>query len=301
MKPKAGVPEIVLAAKDAIWVPSQAATQVVLPSSGQTTAISIKPKTAALCYDRVWAASDDVVPPGIRVWGGTGVEEGGLGLAGNWNIKTNRAPIASMLGPAEKKIAFMTASTEKGLGWTLREIARAFQRQHATAMTPVYDLAEDSETAYEEGTREVIVSVISNLSIVDEKALTWEQVQEFRADQEARQKYRRFLHWLDKEMVGKSQRFVEDAISLRLDDYERALKKHGMRVILGTIEECLDGEYSLGASAACLADTTWGPLVSGLLLATKVGIKLHQKKLEYDDGERGPNSEICWLYDLKNI
>ncbi len=302
MKPAPGLPEIVFAAKDSIWISTPAAPQVVLPLSGETTTISMKPKTAALCYDRVWAASDDVVPAGIRVWGGTEVEQGDLGLAANWNIQTNRAPVAAMIASDTTKSALMRASTEQGLGWTFREIARGFQQQHATPIVPVYDLAKDRETAYKEGQREVIVSVISDLSIVDEQSLTWKQVREFRADQEAREKYRRLLHWLDKEMVGKSQQFVEDEISQKLTGYEWALNKHGMETALGAIEEFLDAKHLLGAEgfSVCMEEPFFATLAIGARIG-KVVLTLLRRKLEYADLERGPDSEISWLYDLKKV
>jgi hypothetical protein len=46
-----------------------------------------------------------------------------------------------------------------------------------------------------------VMVTLENLQIVDEKGLSWDQVVSFREDTEARKKYRRFLHWLDKEMV----------------------------------------------------------------------------------------------------
>ena len=303
MDPEPNMPYIMIG-NNAVWYtrPYTADTgEIVLPSAGETAAISLRVKTAALCYDRVWAVSNNVVPDDIRVWGGSDAELGGEGLAADWNMKTNRAPIAAMHAPDDKRLAMMAAATDQGLGWTFRQIAHSFQLEHGTSMTPIYDLAKDNETAYKEGQREVVVSTISKLAIVDEGALTWEQVKEFRNDDEAKRKYRRFLHWLDKDMVGKSQSFIEDEISERLEDYGWAIKKHGMKTVLGTIEESLDGKYLLGATVALHGDPAIGALLAGLVLAGKVFVKLRQTQLEYEDVERGPNSEIAWLYDLKKL
>lgn len=41
------------------------------------------------------------------MWGGSTVELDGRGLAADFNIKTNRAPIAAMVGPEDKKLEIM--------------------------------------------------------------------------------------------------------------------------------------------------------------------------------------------------
>jgi hypothetical protein len=276
--------------------------RIALPSQGERAAISVKVKTAALCYDRVWATSDDVVPKEVRVWGGSTAELDGRGLAADFNIKTNRAPIAAMVGPEDKKLEMMKAATDYGLGLLLRKIARSFSEKHGVPMTPVYDLASDRESAYHEGDRQVVTSIVSNLEIVDERMLTWEQVLDFRCDEEAQRKYRRFLHWLDKEMVGKSQNFIEDEITEKLEDYAWALRKHGIKTVLGTIEEALDGKYFLGASGVALAGyPELGALAAGVVIAGKMIVKLLRRRLEFEDVERGANSEISWVYELKKL
>ncbi len=154
--------------------------EVVVPCQGESAAISLKPKTAALCYDRIWATSDAVVPRAIRCWGGSPAELNGRGLAADWNIQTHRAPIVAMCGPDEKRLQLLKASTDYGLGLILREVAKSFSAKHGIAMVPVYDLSSDRQTGFHEGTRQVVVTTLSNLEIVDEQQLTWEQVIEFR-------------------------------------------------------------------------------------------------------------------------
>lgn len=276
--------------------------RIVLPSESESVAISVKVKTTALCYDRVWATSDQVVPKEVRVWGGSTAELDGRGLAADFNIKTNRAPIAAMVGPEDKKLEMMKATTDYGLGLLLRTIARSFSEKHRVPMTPVYDLASDRASAYQEGKYQVVTSMLSNLEIVDDGMLNWEQVLDFRRDEEARRKYGRFLHWLDKEMVGKSQNFIEDEITQRLEDYEWALKKHGIKTVLGTVEEALDGKYLIPAGVFTMAGhPALGFLAAGVLIGGKIVAKLLQTKLDYDDIERGPNSELSWLYEVKKL
>lgn len=121
---------------------------------------------------------------------------------------------------------------------------------------------------------------------------------QFRDDEDSQGKYKRFTHWLDKNMVGKSQSFIEDEISIRLENYEQALKKHGIKTILGTIQEALDGKYLLSAGALTLAGH---PALGAGLIIGKILVKLAQTKLDFDDVERGPNSEISWVYEAKKL
>ena len=187
-----------------------------------------------------------------------------------------------------------------------RDIARAFSAKYKIAVATIYDSKGNRTVIYSGGDQVAIMVCLEDLAIVDEKKLSWEQVLEFRADEESRQKYKRFLHWLDKEMVGKSQDFLEDEISIRLEDYEQALKKHGIKTVIGTIEEALDGRYLLGASGVAGSLTlaghpVLGMLAAGLLIGGKIGVKLTQTKLDFDDVERGPNSEISWVYEVKKL
>lgn len=285
---------------------SKISEQVLLPAEGESAAISLKPKTAALCYDRIWSASDTVVPKAIRCWGGSPAELDGRGLAADWNMKTNRAPIAAMCGPEEKRLQLLRASTDYGLGLVLREIARSFSTEYGTPIVPIYDLSADRKSGYREGERQVVVATLLNLRVVDEQHLTWEQVIDFRKDEENRQKYKRFLHWLDKDMVGKSRAFIKDDIALKLDDYQRSLKKHGIRTILGTIEEVLDAKYlastsAIAGSLTLIGHPTLGMLTGAGLIVGKIVVKIGQTLLDFDDAECGPNSEISWLYELKQL
>ncbi len=272
---------------------------LLLPSENETAAIALKPKTAALCYDRVWGTSDDIVPQPIRCWGRTKSELSGQGLAADYNIKTNRAPIVAMIGPEEKQLEMIRAGTDYGLAATFRDIAKSFSKEHNIRMVPIFDFIKQRDTMYRSGDREVIVTALSNLQIVDEDQLTWELVIDFRKDKENQRKYKRLLHWFDNDMVGKSQSFIEDDISLKLEDYEMALKKHGIRALIGTISETLDGKYLLGSSLmALLAGEPY--LAVGLIIG-KIGLQLVQKKLDFEDVERGPNSEISWVYEVKKL
>jgi hypothetical protein len=211
-----------------------------------------------------------------------------------------------MCGHEKKKLQLLKASTDYGLGLILREVAKSFSAEHGIPMVPIYDLSSDRQSGFQQGDRQVVVTTLSNLQIVDEKHLTWEQVIEFRGDEQTKHKYKRLLHWLDRDMVGRSEDFIHDEIYQRLGDYELSLKKHGIKTILGTIEEALAGEHLTGASAiagglALSGHPTLGVLAGGGLIIAGVAVKIAQTLLDFDDIECGPNSEISWIHEVKQI
>jgi hypothetical protein len=159
---------------------------------------------------------------------------------------------------------------------------------------------------YHEGNKSTVVTTLGNLKIVNEDSLEWEQVQELRSDSQTRDNYRRFFHWLDKEMIGKSQAFIEDEISNKLSDYEEALKKHGIKTIIGTLKEILDGNFLFGTGAiagitAFASEPILGIFAEAGLIIAKLSISIAEKKLDYEEIEKGPNSEISWVYEVNKL
>lgn len=307
--------------------------EILLPREGESVAIAInKPKTASLCYDRIWAplnllsGQGEIVPNSIRCFGESPIE---LDIVRMKNRIFKKDEI-TRVSKDELDITWAELMTYKSLTDSIsnrlnlgddtyididsrvfdklifREIAKSFTIKHGITMIPIYGSRAERNRQYVEGDRETIFWVLSNLKIVEEDQLTWEKVLEFRADKENQKKYKRFLHWLDSEMIERSQAYVEDEIAIRLEDYEKALKKHGIKTIVGMIEEALDGKYLLGASGVAGSLTlaghpALGMLAEGLLIGGKIGAKLVQAKLDFDDVERGPNYEISWVYEVKKL
>jgi len=111
-------------------------------------------------------------------------------------------------------------------------VSEQISTSHGIAVVPCYNSFETREVEYKPENYRVVVTLLSDLPVVDEKALELPQIIEFRGDQEALMKYRRFIHWLDKEMAGKSLGDIKDEVKNRLYDYKFAVQKHGMNKIL---------------------------------------------------------------------
>ena len=253
-------------------------TKILLPLTEETVAIATKEKTAALCYDRI--LSPDLPPPfnsdipdSIRCCGESRLEKHHIkmmeAVVNNHSIDTvgekklkddiiSTLVFANVLSPNKRiynknDIEFLIKELEQNFSpyWSnyMRMAAKSFSGKYAINVSVVCSSEKERSNLYNEGNREAIVSTLSGLEIVDERKITWQQVIEFRKDKRSLQKYRRFLHWLDKDMIGKSFAFIEDDIAIKLEDYKSSLKKHGVKTIIGTIEEIIDGKYLLGTSS----------------------------------------------------
>ncbi|MBN1972625.1 MAG: hypothetical protein JW787_03230 [Sedimentisphaerales bacterium] len=307
--------------------------KILLPITGETVAIATRVKTAALCYDRIlWP---DIPPPynsdipdSIRCCGESRLEmheikmmeavvnNHSLNTVGEEKLKDDiisTLVFANVLSPnkriyTKKDIEYLINELEQNpfpciLNY-MRMAAKSFSKKYAINISVVCSSEKERSNLYKEGNREVIVSTLSELEIVDELELTWDQVIEFRKDKRSLKKYRQFLHWLDKEMIGKSLAYIEDDITIKLEDYQSSLKKHGIKTIIGTIEEMLDSKYLLGTSSvigsiSIAGYPALGVLAGAGLILGKMAVKLSKMCLDFDDTERGTNSEISWVYEVK--
>ena len=197
-------------------------------------------------------------------------------------------------------------------GFSPFQFAYLLARQSANSIFQKYKIKVSTQFSsnkiqlklFEEGDKDVIITTLDNLRIVDENSLTWEQVLELRNDQQSRNKYKRFIHWLDKEMIGKSQSFIEDEIAIKLSDYEEALKKHGIKTTLGTVKEMINSKAFLagvGLSSLGIAPDTPLPVLiaGGSLAISGIVINVAEKLLAYKEVETGKDSEISWVYEVK--
>jgi len=283
-----------------------------MPKLGESAAVSIYlPKTSALCYDRVFGYPGLHIPKDISFGGKTEVEMSVF--ARNLFIKCHsqgKRPHPSMDELIKKKFLFegLNLSPETKLfDADTHAIAIAYARECGISVVPVFHTKnEGAKMLHKPGDTSVLITALSDLAVVDEEKLVWEQVQEFRKDNDARSKFRRLMHWLDAEMINKPQTFVSDEISNRLEEYEWALKKHGIMTLLGTITDILDGKFLVGASAVgafltLLETPGLAALAATGLVLTKGVVRISEKLVELEDIRRGPNSEVAYIHEVSKL
>jgi len=299
-----------------------------------------KHKTSALCYDKVWHPFEGSIPEEIRT-AGLGAAELELALINFECILMDPELANGNLSREELEVILTQPMSE---GWQdkpsilkdkkpvinaaisfsmalenyssspkhfIRYLQELIYRNTNRSYTPVYACSENYIRDYREvsieenkNARSNFVLALSNLEIVDEKQLSWEQVLQFRQDEDARKKYIRLIHWLEKDLLDKPQSYIEDEISIKLDDYKTALKRHGIKTALGALSDVLDGKYLLGAAAVSAPSLLSGhPVLSALLtggmMVGKIIVSCAQRWVEYRQTEPDNDKEIAYVYEIE--
>ena len=141
----------------------------------------------------------------------------------------------------------------------------------------------------------VIEMVIKSIPIAVEDHLSWDQVLDFRQDDESKLKMRRFLSWASDEMKGKSKDEVQESIGTALDDYRFALKKHGIETISSGITTILTlTETAIQA----MNDINSITIPLGITISAGLTQFAVSSFVNYKDIKRRP---IAYIYDIVNL
>lgn len=147
-------------------------------------------------------------------------------------------------------------------------------------------------------------AALKGLDIIDEKSLTLELVNEFRSDPDARRKYRALHRWLNDGLDASSVTEAADILHLKLDDYQWAIKKHGLKTVTGALQSILDSRHLAAIAGgagigAMMAGPVWGAVTGGLLVGANVATWIADQAIELEDVYRGSDSEIAIIYDAR--
>lgn len=301
-------------------------------SSGQLAITFDFLKTAALCFEKVWSFDSTVVPPEIGFFGGSDEELlitlriltmqpmgkvfGRFGSPsfdliseemsdlGVLRDKLLPKVMASPFGDKDSQVLRKDVTHEM----TLKALANCIGKKVEKHVIPVYSSHSTFEEEYTLGEHGVVAGILSNTEVVVEDELNWEQVIEFRSDIQSKVSYRRFLHWLDTEMIGKPNSFVVNEVGIRMEKYRSALKKHGIKTRLGIMEVFLNSHSLLSSVAGGVAGMieTGNPLIAGLaavgagtlIVSGKIALRIQHFLLDLEDLRSGPNSEVAFIHEL---
>lgn len=266
---------------------------------GETGIVTLmRRKTAALLADRVWGA-DTEVDTGIS-FGWELPMEIRFRAALKFHALFVRSALAPKVQPASR------SDLEGFIAEVERDFAHGFAVADGARVVPLYDLAARRDFQYQGGDQTAIVAIVENLNVVDEDQLSWEQVVGFRRDADALAAYRRFVHWLDREMIGRSIQYVSDEIGHRLEQYQWSLRKHGIQTVVGTLENTLNPQSLLASSATGIAvdviagKPIWSLLAGGGLLLGRAALSLATTLVERRDIEMG-HRDIAYVQQLKRV
>ena len=101
------------------------------------------------------------------------------------------------------------------------------------------------------------------------------------------------------------EREINDEVSQRLQDYEWAIKKHGLETVVGHLESIIDPRFlaptaGLAGIVGLFGEPLWGALAAGCTLLGRVSLKLASYLLAREDLARKVNPEVSYVYQVKS-
>lgn len=284
-----------------------------LPRPEETAAVALqRPKMAALCYDRVWATSADV-PRAIAFSAPTFVAWKTVFLSvvvrASLNVVSEDDEVArfavSGLEAIRESVSELPDPAADLADRISRSVAEEMETEYEVTPVCVYGSTAELSREYRHGDHAVIVATLADLHIADEHTLTWEQVTQFRRDGDAVKKYRRLCHWLDSEMIGRTWNFVRDEIAIRLDDYDAALRRHGVQTIVGSLSSILESKALIGGAAAIAslsyaADPFWGLIAGGATVAGQAAVTIARSLIDLQHIKARAFPEIAFVAEVRS-
>lgn len=236
--------------------------------SRESVAIAIsKPKCASLFFDRIWTL-DREVPGSVGIRLGTFKEKVALGLIDGIieklaALETDDTRREERLERMDKVLTSSEIELPAGKAFAAM-LSPDLQELTSRPVQAYYESDDTLKGVYEIGSTPMIVASLESLEWVNESELTWDHVCSVREDSDAIRQLKRMLHWLDSDMEGKPLSFIQDEISLRIDEYQDAVRKHGLRLAKGAFGTFLDVKLwntLFGTLAGCAFDKNAAPYI----------------------------------------
>lgn len=128
---------------------------------------------------------------------------------------------------------------------------------------------------------ELVSVALNNVKIINTSELSWDQIFDFRRDDKAVQKLRRFRVFAHDRYEGKSLAYVEDDLSTILDDYEQTLQKHGFQTRNGILTTLINSKMAAGFVGGSFISTLAGkPELAMASLAIGAVVEIGKASLE---------------------
>jgi len=276
------------------------------PADGESVAVTMTHfKTAALAFDRVWGipSSFEGPPPGIAVYGATDTEVWLDFLLKFSDPDLIDPEIIRKLGNTRFINTPLESILTRDDSFSLRTLAACLKRDAGIYAIPVFASTSACASEFKHGAYELVAAVLADVSVVDEGALAWEQVAELRNDAEAITSYRRFVRWLNRNFEGKSIPQVEDGVLTAMDDYDSALRKHGISTLLGAIEALVDPKFVTGAGALFAGVAVGGGAAAGAssvvaLSLGRIACTMSRQLLEFRELRR---NEVAYAVEVRKL
>jgi hypothetical protein len=143
---------------------------------------------------------------------------------------------------------------------------------------------------------------LSRLNLVDCSQAEWRQIIDLRKDVQSHRKLARLRLFVHKNYSGCSFAYIEDDLSLRIDEYEQVVKKFGLKTTLSSLSMLLDAKaLQSSAGAGFVAGLLGGPVIGISAAAAieigKIAINIAEKQHEFKNWQLG--HELAFIFDAK--
>jgi len=136
----------------------------------------------------------------------------------------------------------------------IKDIIVNFRQIYGIEITPIFI----SKTKFEESIQatyideqnknencDVLEVSINYIPAIVEDKLSWEQVLDLRRDKVSKDKLKRLKYWINLELKDKSREEIISTLDKMIDDYEFALKKHGVLTTIGGFTSILSSSSTV--------------------------------------------------------
>lgn len=149
-------------------------------------------------------------------------------------------------------------------------------------------------------------AAMENIPEIVESQVSWEQVIEFRSDKEALRKYRELRLWLEYSLSAQSVEHARDLIAQKVEDYEWAIRKHGLKTATGALSQIFSWQGLISVAAgvgvgAALGGPIWSALTGSLLTVGRASVWIADRTIDKQDILHGPNSETAIICDARRL
>lgn len=187
-----------------------------------------------------------------------------------------------------KQLYIDNAVFENGLSirQAFADYAKSFGVEYASVLLAPKNIKDQAEFP------EYMSFCLLNTPLIDTSKAKWDQIIELRKDVESRNKLRNLRLFLYENYRGKDSDFIEDDLGRRIDEYERARKKHGFEMVISSIRALIDSKNLQAALGGGLAAALLGGPISGITTAAlielgSISIEIAKKRSDFKDLTEG--------------
>jgi hypothetical protein len=143
---------------------------------------------------------------------------------------------------------------------------------------------------------------LSQLRLVDATQADWRQIIEIRKDKQSHRKLVRLRLFMHANYAGRPFAFIEDDLSQRMDEYEAAAEKHGLKTTLSSLTVLLDAKALQSSLGAGLVTGLFGGPLVGITtgLVVEVGkIAVHVAERTHEMREWRSGHELAYVVETR--